>query len=97
MAKSNAKAGSQEMTDVLNQSETFIKKYKKALLVALIAIVVIIAGFIFYKNVTASRSEEAATALAKVQDLFAQQQYEKALKGEGAAVPGFIQLASDYS
>ena len=35
--------------------------------------------------------------MAKGQDYFANQQYDKALKGDGAGYAGFLSIASDYS
>lgn len=97
MAKTQENKGAQELNEALNKSEAFIKKYKKALIAAIVAIIVIVAGIIFYNNYQAGRSVEASTAISTAQELIAQQQYEKALKGSGATAPGLIQVASDYS
>lgn len=96
MTKSNVKPGTQNTEVTLNQSETFINKYKKALISAFVAILVIVGGIVIYNNVQESRSQEAATALANIQELMGQQQFEKALKGDGHSV-GLIKIASDYS
>ena len=56
------------------------------------------AGVICYNTyVSGPREQEASTALAKGQDYFANQQYDKALKGDGAGYAGFLSIASDYS
>ena len=80
MAKTQENKGAQELNEALNKSEAFIKKYKKALIAAIVAIIVIVAGIIFYNNYQAGRSVEASTAISTAQELIAQQQYEKALK-----------------
>jgi lipopolysaccharide biosynthesis regulator YciM len=50
-----------------------------------------------YKNfVSEPREAEASTAIAKGQEFFANQEFEKALKGEGN-YKGFVKLAADYS
>lgn len=97
MAKTQENKGAQELNEALNKSEAFIRKYKKALIAAIIGIIVIIAGIIFYNHYKTNRSIEASTAIAAAQELISQQQYEKALKGNGAAALGLLQVASDYS
>ena len=77
--------------DTLNKSEVAFLKYKKPFLIAIIAIVVAIAGFFLYKNyISAPREAEASTELAKSQTLFNNQQYDQALAG-------FQKVQSDYS
>ncbi len=82
----------------MNNTEAFFQKYKKALLYGVIAVVVIIAGYIVYDNyVAAPREEKASTILAKGQEYFGMEQFDKALQGDGAGYPGFVAIASDYS
>ena len=77
--------------DALIQSEVAFLKYKKPIIIAVIAIVVVVAGFFLYKNfVSAPREDEASTELAKSQTLFNGQQYDQALAG-------FQKIQSDYS
>lgn len=77
--------------DTLYKSEATFLKYKKPFLIAIVAIVVVVAGFILYKNyVSAPREAEASTELAKSQTLFNNQQYDQALAG-------FQKIQSDYS
>lgn len=81
----------------LNAKEAFFVKYQKPILIAVAAIILLIAGCFLYKNyVSEPREAEASTAIAKGQELFANQDYDKALKGEGS-YKGFIKLAADYS
>lgn len=78
--------------------EEFLKKNKKLLLYILIGIIAVIAAILLYHNFVAKpRAEKAATALGACQELFMQQDFDKALKGDGAAVIGFIRVAEDYS
>ena len=64
--------------DTLNKSEATFLKYKKPFLIAIVAIVVVVAGFILYKNyISAPREAEASTELAKSQTLFNSQQYDR--------------------
>ena len=62
------------------------------------AVVVVIAGLLVYKAyVQAPREDKASTALAKGQQYFNQEQFDKALNGDGAGYAGFVKIASDYS
>ena len=86
------------MAETINSSEAFMLKYKKHIAIAVVALIVLVAGFFLYKNyVSAPRQEKASTELAKGQELFGMQQFEKALNGDGATFSGFIKLANDYS
>lgn len=97
MANSKIEQGTPTMEQTLNKQEAFFLKYKKAIVVAVVAVIVIIAGSIAYNTFYAGpREDKAATAMAKAQELFAAQQYELALKGD-KSFEGFLQVASNYS
>ena len=94
--KKNASAQPTEAT--LNHGEALFLKYKNAIIGAVVALVVIIAGVILYKNyVSGPREQEASTVLAKGQELFQAQKYELALSGDSLGYVGFAKIASDYS
>lgn len=96
MSKQNKKAAA-ETFDALNQSQAFFEKYKKAVIIAFVAVVVLILGFAAYKAyIEKPREEKASTALGKAQELFGQEQYQKALDGDKTMM-GFTQIASEYS
>ncbi|EGC18676.1 MAG: tetratricopeptide repeat protein [Prevotella multiformis] len=77
--------------ETLNHSEAVFLKYKKQLLIAVAALIVVVAGVILYRNfISAPREAEASTELAKSQMLFNGQQYDQALTG-------FQKVQSDYS
>ena len=77
--------------ETLNHSEAVFLKYKKQLLIAVAALIVVVAGVILYRNfISAPREAEASTELAKSQMLFNGQQYDQALAG-------FQKVQSDYS
>ena len=98
MAQNQQPQGSLNLEESKNNTEAFFQKYKKALLCGVIAVVVIIAGYIVYDNyVAAPREDKASTILAKGQEYFGMEQFDKALQGDGAGYPGFVAIASDYS
>ena len=98
MANSNPNQ-SATMAETLNKQEAFFVKYKKAILGGVLALIVIIFGFIAIKNfVLAPREAKASTALAQAQQLFATQQFDKALNGDKAAgKQGFLEIADCYT
>ena len=84
--------------ETISTQEAFFLKYKKAIIYGVVAVVVVIAGIIVYNNYVAGpREDKASTILAKGQQLFGEEQFEKALKGDGANFPGLLSIASDYS
>ena len=81
-----------------SNTEAFFIKFKKQIIGAAVAVVVVIAGLLLYKAyVQAPREDKASTALAKGQQYFNAEQFDKALNGDGAGYAGFIKIASDYS
>jgi predicted negative regulator of RcsB-dependent stress response len=91
MANKKEQNAAPTMEEQLNKSEAFFLKYKKAIIYGVIALIVIVAGYILYDNyVSGPREQKASTELAKSQELFNQEQFDKAL-------PGFLKVASDYS
>jgi predicted negative regulator of RcsB-dependent stress response len=90
MANKNVKAAPQVEQQV-TKTEAFFEKNKKAIISAVVAIIVIVVGAILINNYYLEpRANEASTELAKSQELFDEQQYDKALAG-------FQKVASDYS
>ena len=90
MANNNVKA-TPEMEQQVSKTEAFFEKYKKAIISGVVAVVAVIVCAILVNNYYLEpRSNEASTELAKSQELFDAQQYDKALTG-------FQKVASDYS
>lgn len=85
------------LEQVLNNQEAFLLKYKNAIVGGVLAVLLIVAGVICYKNFYAApREDKASTALAKAQVMFANQEFDKALKGD-KGVQGFIAIADEFS
>lgn len=84
--------------DALTQSEAFLIKYKNAIIGGVVAVIIIVAGFITYKNLYAEpREEKAQAALFKGQEYFEQDAFEQALNGDSIGYTGFLKVADDYS
>lgn len=81
----------------LNSSESFLIKYSKQAVIAVVAVLVIVIGVFAYKQYYAEpREDKASTEMAKAQDYFSMGDFEKALNGDGKCA-GFLKIASDYS
>ena len=90
MANKNVKAAP-EMEQQVSKTEAFFEKYKKVIIFGVVAVVAVIVCAILVNNYYLEpRSNEASTELAKSQELFDAQQYDKALAG-------FQKVAADYS
>ena len=84
--------------DALTQSEAFLIKNKKAIIGAILAIIIIIAGIVMYKNLYAEpREEKAQAALFKGQEYFEADAFAEALNGDSIGFVGFLKVADDFS
>ena len=98
MANNNKQQAAPVAEQTISQSEAFFLKYKKAIIAAVIAIVVIIAGIVLYQTyVSGPNEQKASTILAKGQDYFLAGDYQKALNGDSATFKGFLNVANEYS
>lgn len=94
MANNNEK----ETFDAAVKSEAFFEKNKKIIAGVIIAVIVVVAGWLCYNQfVGGPRQDKASTALARGQEYFNAEQFDKALNGDGAGYQGFAKIASDYS
>lgn len=76
-----------EATENINNREAFFMKYKKAILIAVAAIIVVIAGvFLYISQISGPREEKASTALSKGQTYFNNEMFEQAVNGDGAGL-----------
>lgn len=82
----------------LEKSEAFVAKYRKPIVGGVIALVVIVVAVILF-NVLYSgpRADKANTAMAKGQEYFSNEQFDKAVNGDGATFAGFVKIADEYS
>ena len=90
--------GARNANEPQNGTEAFFDKFKKQILIVVAAVIIIVAGLFAYREYVAGpREDKASTAIAKGQDYFNQEQFDKALNGDGAGYAGFVKIASDYS
>lgn len=81
-----------------SKTELFFAENRKIILGAIIAVLVLLAGYFCYRTfVAAPREEKASTAIARGQEYFNMEQFDKALNGDGAGYEGFAKIANDYS
>ena len=93
MANKNEKA----TFDAAGKSEAFFTKYRNVILGAVAAIILVVAAVVCYNTfIGGPREDKASTALARGQEYFNAEQFDKALNGDGAGYAGFVKIASDY-
>ena len=86
----NIKENKGTMDNALSQKEAVFMKHKKAISLAIIVIILVVASIICYNNyVSGPREQEASTALAKGQEYFASQQYDS-VKGRQHRIQGLL-------
>lgn len=87
-----------DVEETLGKSETFLIQNKKMILTALTVVVLVIAGYMLYKNFySVPREEKAQVALFKGQEYFEKDAYEVALNGDSIGYDGFLKVADQYS
>ena len=79
------------MEQQVSKTEAFFEKNKRAIMIAVIAVIAVVVCAILLNNYYFQpRQEKASTELAKAQELFVQDQYDKAL-------PLFQKVLDEYS
>ena len=87
-----------DVNDRIAQSEAFIIKHKKSFSVAVAAVILVVAaGFAFKYMYLNPQDDKAQTLLAEGEQYFFSGDYEKALKGDGKAFPGYPKIADTYT
>ena len=90
--------GANSHVESANNKEDFFLKFKKQIIIGVVAILLVVAGAILYNAYVAGpREDKASTAIAKGEQYFNEEQFDKALNGDGAGYVGFVKIASDYS
>lgn len=93
-----AETGLENIEEVLSASERFIEKNQKNILIGLLAVIVIVGGFIAYNYLYKKpRNAKAEAAIYKGERFFQDQQDSIALFGNGNDYIGFESIINDYS
>ena len=83
--------------EMLGKSEAFVLKYKNVITGTILAIILIVGGFMAYNNyVGEPKNAEAYKAIFHAEHLFLDGEYEQALNGDGVNA-GFIKVIEDHS
>ncbi len=101
--KKNNQQGAPEVMETLSKSEDFVLKYKNILIGAVVALLVIVAGYYTWKHFATQSFQKASTAMAKAQEYYSEavlsddaELFTKALNGDSINA-GFLTIASEYS
>lgn len=90
--------GANSHVEKTNNKEDFFLKFKKQIITGVVVVLLVVAGAILYNVFVAGpREDKASTAIAKGEQYFNEEQFDKALNGDGAGYVGFVKIASDYS
>lgn len=96
MAKQQQQVAPQDI-EAVTKTEAFFEKYQKQILYGICAIVVIAAAWIGYVQfVQKPKIQKSNEALAKCENYFNADNYDKALNGDGQGCVGFLQVAKEY-
>ena len=108
MAKKIATQSAPENQPALNKHEDFILKYKNILIGAVVALVVIIVGIVYFNNHRSSQLKEAQAAMQAPElsmeqamsqlnmsaQSFGEQNFNVALNGDSTGRKGFLKIAN---
>ena len=96
MAKQQQQVAPQDI-EAVTKTEAFFEKYQKQILYGICAIVVIAAAWIGYVQfLQKPKIQKSNEALAKCENYFNADNYDKALNGDGQGCVGFLQVAKEY-
>lgn len=85
-----------DISETLSRTEQYIEENRRTLTIALVAVVVIIAGYLLYtKMYVGGKEKEARSQMFIAEQYFKSDSLKLAINGDGN-YPGFDQIASDY-
>ncbi len=95
--KKNVQESENRGEEVLAKAKDFWTKYSKLILIAGTTLIVLVGGFLIYKNFFQQPKEvKAANDMFKAEDYFRQDSVRLALNGDGQ-YPGFLRIIDKYS
>jgi len=87
----------QQVNEALSRSEQFIEKNQQKLIIALVAIIVVVAGVLFFRHSYLAPKEKAAQEMIYIgEQYFAIDSFKVALQGNGADYIGFEGIIDEY-
>jgi tetratricopeptide (TPR) repeat protein len=87
-----------DVDTVFSKTELFIEENRKNITIILATIVIVVGGYFAYKYLyIAGEEEDAGREMFKAEQFFNQEDYNKAINGDGANAMGFMQIVEDYS
>lgn len=97
MAKKQRKNVAPENIETVSKTQAFIDKYKKHIVYAVLAIIMLAALVIGYMQfIRNPRIQKANEALAKCETYFQADNYDKALNGDGQGCIGLLKVADEF-
>ena len=96
MAKEIKKDAAQEAVEQVSKTDLFFQKYTKVIIICVTAVIIVaLAAFLYSRYIYAPAKAEALGQMFPAEELFAQQDYQTALEGDGNIL-GFAQIAKEY-
>lgn len=94
--KETSDAGFQTVENALSKTEQYIEENQRSLTIIVLAIVVVVGGYLGYKKFYLQpANEEAVAAMFYAQNYFEQDSFRLALEGDGANY-GFLDIIDEY-
>lgn len=98
MAKENNNDTLVDVDNVLDKAELYFEENKKNLTTIAVIFIAIVGGYFAYKYLYIAGEEEAAAKeMFRAEQLFAQENYEAAINGNGTDIKGFSTIVDEYS
>ncbi len=90
--------GFEAVEEALTKTEQYIEENRKSLTIIILAIVVVVGGFLAYKNLLLEPKEgKAQSDLFMAEKYFEQDSFRLALEGDGVYAPGFLEIIDEYA
>ncbi len=87
-----------DVENVFSKTELFFEENKKNITIILATLLIVVGGYFAYKYLYIAGEEEAASKdMFKAEQFFNQENFDKAINGDGASAIGFSQIVEDYS